>query len=101
VVRGSAWRAAIWTSRRSTPGVEHGGDEGVAEHVRVRPGDRHPGGFGEPAQAAGCGVAVHPGATAVEQDRPARAGAYCAVDGPPDGWWQRDQDGLGAFAAHA
>jgi hypothetical protein len=24
-----------------------------------------------------------------------------AVDGPPDGWWQQDQDGLGTFAAHA
>ena len=65
------------------------------------PADRHPGGFGEPPQAAGGGVAVHPGATAVEQDRPARAGAYRAVDGPPDRWRQRDQDDLGAFAAHA
>jgi hypothetical protein len=73
----------------------------MAEHVRVRPGDRHPGGFGEPPHAAGCGVAVHPGATAVEQDRPARAGAYGAVDGPPGRWRQRDQDDLGAFAAHA
>jgi hypothetical protein len=24
-----------------------------------------------------------------------------AVDGPPDGWRERDQDDLGAFAAHA
>jgi hypothetical protein len=46
-------------------------------------------------------VAVHPSATAVEQDRPARPVANCAVDGPPDGGWQRDQDDLGAFAADA
>jgi hypothetical protein len=46
-------------------------------------------------------VAVHPGAAAVEQDRAAGAGAYGPVDGPPDRWWQRYQDGLGSFAAHA
>jgi len=46
-------------------------------------------------------VAVHPGAAAVEQDRPTRAGADCRVDGPRDSWWQRNQDDLGALAAHA
>jgi len=55
---------------------------------------RHP-------QAAGGGVAVHPGTAAVEQDRPAGAGADCPVDGPRDRWRQRDQRDLGAFAAHA
>ena len=25
----------------------------------------------------------------------------CPVDGPADGWRQRDEDDLGAFAAHA
>ena len=45
-------------------------------------------------------MAVHPGAAAVEQDRPAGTGAYGPVDGPADRWRQRDQDDLGAFAAH-
>ena len=69
--------------------------------MRVRPGDPHSGGSGEPPQAPGSGVTVHPHAAAVEQDRPAGAGAGRPVDGPPDRWWRRDQDDLGAFAAHA
>jgi hypothetical protein len=46
-------------------------------------------------------VAVHPGAAAVEQDRPTAADACRTVDGPADGWWQWNPDDLGAFAAHA
>ena len=34
-------------------GVEHGGDEGVPEHVRVHPGQLHPRLLGEPAQPLG------------------------------------------------
>src|SRR5579862_2483751 len=52
------------------------------------------------AQAAGGCMPVHPGTAAVEQDRPAIPGAYCPVDSAPDGWRQRDQDHLGALAAH-
>jgi hypothetical protein len=63
----------------------------VAEHVRVRPGDLDVGGLGEPAQAAGGRVPVHPCAAAVKQDRPACPEAYCPVDGSADGWRQRDQ----------
>src|SRR5215469_16888284 len=81
--------------------VEHGGDEGVAEHVRVRPGDRHASGLGEAPQAAGGGMAVHPRTAAIDQDGPAHAFADRRVDGPPDRGRQRDQDGLGALAAHA
>jgi hypothetical protein len=73
----------------------------MAEHVRVRPGDPYPSGIGQAPQTAGGGVAVHPGAAAVEQDRAAGTSGYGAVDGPRDGWWQRDQDDLGAFAADA
>jgi hypothetical protein len=51
--------------------IEHGRDESVAEHVRVRPGHLDAGGLGEMAQAAGGRVPVHPGAVDVEQDRPA------------------------------
>ena len=32
---------------------------------------------------------------------PAHPASGGAVDGPADRWWQRDQDDLGAFAAHA
>jgi hypothetical protein len=62
----------------------------VAEHVRVRPGDPHASGLSQVPQAAGGGVAVHPGAAAVEQDRAAGAGADGAVDGPPDGSFDPD-----------
>jgi hypothetical protein len=46
-------------------------------------------------------VPVHPGTTAVEQDRPAQARSDRPVDGPADCGWQRDQDDLGALAAYA
>ena len=72
----------------------------VPEHMRVQPGKPDPGIFGEPPQpACGC-VPVHPGAVAVEQDRPAGPGADCLVDGPADRWRQRHQHDLGALAAH-
>ena len=64
----------------------------------MRPGDPYPSGTGQAPQVAGGSVAVHPGAAAVEQDRAAGTGADCLVDGPCYGWWQRDQDDLGAFA---
>ena len=65
------------------------------------PGNAHASSAGQVPQPAGCGVAVHPGAAAVEQDRPAGAGADRAIDSAPDRRWQRDQHDLGAFAAHA
>jgi hypothetical protein len=83
------------------PRIEHRGDERVAEHMRMRPGDRHPCSLGKAAQAAGCRVTVHPGTAAVEQDRPANAAAGRRVDGPPDRWRQRDQDDLAALATYA
>jgi hypothetical protein len=82
-------------------GIEHGRDECTAQHMRVRPGDPYTGYLREPPQAPGGGVAVHPGAAAVEQDRTARAGACRLADGAPHGRRQRDQDDLGALAAHA
>ena len=80
--------ADICEARRGQPwispclGLPGTDNERVAEHMRVRPGDPHSGGFGELPRAAGGGVAVHPHAAAVEQDRPAGAGADRAVDGP-------------------
>ena len=44
---------------------------------------------------------VHPGAAGVDQDRAARTRSDRSVDGPADGRRQRDQDNLGALAAHA
>src|ERR1035441_160332 len=72
VVCGSAWRAAIWTSRRSTPASSIVVTECMAEHMRVRPGNPYSGDVGQAPQAPGGGVAVHPRAAAVEQDRPVR-----------------------------
>ena len=69
--------------------------------MRVCPGDLDAGGCGEVTQAAGGRVPVHPGAAAVEQDRPVGAVGDRPVDGPADCWRQRNQDDLGAFAAHA
>ncbi len=66
----------------------------------MRPGHLDPSGLGEVVQAAGGRVPVHPGAAAVEQDRPARARADRPVDGPADRGRQRHQDNLGALAAH-
>jgi len=67
---------------------------------RVRPGDPDACRFSLAPQAAGGQVAVHPGAAAVEQDRGAGTGADRAVEGAADCWRERDQDDLGAFAAH-
>jgi hypothetical protein len=82
-------------------GVEHGREKRRCISVRVRLGDLDATGLGELAQAADCGVAVHPGAATIEQDRPVSPQADCPVDSPADCGRQRDQDDLGAFAAHA
>jgi hypothetical protein len=55
--------------------------------------------LGDSPEPPGGGVPVHAGAAAVEQDRAGVPGAGCAIDGPSDRWWQRDQDHLGALAA--
>lgn len=81
--------------------VEHGRYERVPEPVRMCPGSLDAGGCGEPAQAAGGRVPVHPGASAVEQDRPMSAVGDGPVNGPADCWRQRNQDDFGAFPAHA
>jgi hypothetical protein len=65
----------------------------------MRPGDLDACGGGQAPEPAGGGVAVHPGAAAVQQDRAAGPGSGCLVNGACHGWWQRDQDNLGAFPA--
>ena len=39
-------------------GVEHGRDEGMAQHVRVHPRHAYAGGGGQVFEAAGCGVSA-------------------------------------------
>ena len=68
-------------------GVEHGGDEGVSQHVGVHPGDVDAAIFCEVAKPASGAVPVHPGAATCEQDRAAAAVVDGAVDGSPDRWW--------------
>ena len=67
-------------------GVEHRGDEGVAQHVGVHPRQSDPGLLSEVLQPAGGGVPVHPDCTQVEQDRPIGASGDRAFDGTLDGW---------------
>jgi len=80
--------------------VQHGGDEGMTEHVRVRPGDPHSSGVCQAPQAAGGGMAVHPRTAAAEQDRATGPGSHGTVDGTSNGRWQWDQDYLAPLAAH-
>lgn len=55
--------------------VETGRDKGLAEHMRMRSGNPDASRLGELVQAAGGRVPVHPGAAAVEQNRPAHVGS--------------------------
>jgi hypothetical protein len=100
VVRGSAWRAAIWTSRRPVPAPGMVVTN-VPEHVGMSPVDPDSRCLGEPSEPPGGCMPVHPRAEAAGQDRPGVTVARGAVDGPAGRWGQRDQDDLAAFAADA
>jgi hypothetical protein len=65
----------------------------------VRPGDPDACSVSQAPQASSGGMAVHPDTAAVQQDRPAGTGPGWPVDSAPNGWRQRDEDDLGAFAA--
>jgi hypothetical protein len=67
----------------------------------MRSGNRHAGLLREMPQTARGRMPVHPGAAGIDQDRAARTRSDRPVDGTPDGRRQRDQDNLGALAAHA
>jgi hypothetical protein len=97
VVRGSAWRAAICTSRRSTPASSMVVTP-VAQHVGMHARESDSGTGGEAEQPSGGGVAVHSGASGVEQDRPDQSAVHGPVDGSPYGWRQRHEDDSGALA---
>jgi hypothetical protein len=96
VVRGSACRAAICTSRRSTPASSM--VVTCAEHVRVHARKPDPRSGGQTPQPSGGGVAIHPGATGVEQDRPGCSGVHRPVHRSPHGRWQGHEDDSSAFA---
>jgi hypothetical protein len=99
VVRGSGWRAAIWTSRTDA-GVEHGGDEGVPEHVRVHSSQVHAGRFGEPAQPSGGAVPVHAGGGGGQQDRSAGPVVDGSFQRASDGGWERYEYDFVALAVY-
>ena len=82
-------------------GVEHCGDVGVAEHVRMQRRHPHPGCLGEVAEAAGGRVPVHPLSAGVEQDRPRGSVADRGIQSSADGGWQGDEGGLVALAEHS
>src|SRR4051794_40021127 len=99
VVLGSACRAAICTSRRSHAGVEHGGDEGVAQHVWVHPRQSDASVGHEVPQPPGGGMTVHAGASPVEQQRSAGPVVGRPVNGAADGRWKWDKYDLAALAS--
>jgi hypothetical protein len=69
-------------------GVQHRGDERVAEHVRMQ--FRHSGdGIGESAKPAGRRMPIHPRSATVQQDRPAQPISDGTVDRSPDRRRQR------------
>ena len=82
-------------------GVEHGGDEGVPQHVRVDL--RHPNesGQAELPEASGCGVPVHPAAAPATEQRSVLSAVDGAVNGAGDRRWQRHEDHLAALAANS
>jgi hypothetical protein len=79
------------------PGVERGGDEGVAKRVRAHElGDSRASrdASDDPAGA----VAVEAVAVDPDDDRALAALADCKVDGPGRPWSERDGDNLAALA---
>jgi hypothetical protein len=72
----AAWSGGAWVGVAGSDldvaqvdtGLEHGGDEGVAQRVQVHAGQVDAGALGEPAQASGGAVPVHPYPAAVEQE---------------------------------
>jgi hypothetical protein len=77
--------------------VEHGGHEGVAEHVGMHPGGRDPGDLGQGAEPASGTVAIHPVSGSTAQDGSAGAAVGGAVDGPSHCRWQGYQGDLVAL----
>ena len=81
-------------------GVEHGGDEGVPQHVRVHPRGVYPTRRGEAVQTPGGAVTVHPGAAPGPQDRPVLPIAHGPLDRAGHRRRQWGEHHLPALAAH-
>jgi hypothetical protein len=95
VVRGSAWRAAIWTSRSGTPSIEGGHDKRSPEHVRVYESDLCP--FADRADPAVGGTPVEALTVVTDQNRSFSPFTDGEVDGSRGARHQRDQGGLVAL----
>jgi hypothetical protein len=80
-------------------GVAHGYDEGVAQHVRVRPWHLDSGGRGQALEPAGRCVPVHPRAEGVTQDLASVAVVDRPVDRPGHCRRERNEDDLASLAS--
>jgi hypothetical protein len=98
VVRGSACRAAICTSRKSTPASSMVVTKVWRSMCGCIRGNRTTGYVGQSSEPPGRGVPVHPCPTGVHQDRPRSPCADRPVDRPRHRRWQRHQHHLGALA---
>jgi len=98
VVRGSACRGGDLDVAEVDAGVEHGGDEGVPQHVWVHPWQPDPAVGGEGVQASGGGVPVHPRPASGPQDGTRGSFPVCVVDGPAYRGREGGEDDLAALA---
>jgi len=80
-------------------GVEHGGDVGVTEHVRMHPWGGDAGGVSELAQSSCGAVAGHSCTAPVAEDRTVGLLANGAVDRSSHGGWKWDRGELVALPA--
>jgi hypothetical protein len=81
-------------------GVEHGGDEGVPEHVRVHAGQLDTGVLGEPAQSSGSAVPIHARAACGQKHRAGAPLVNGALEGAAHSEWKRNEYDLVALAAY-
>src|SRR6476661_10341796 len=96
VVRGSAWRAAIW-SRRSTPAASMVVTKVCRSMCGCIRGSRTPASLARVCSRRG-GVPVHPGAAPGPQDGTCGALRDRLVKGSTDHRWEGGQDDLAALA---
>src|ERR671919_556347 len=89
VVRGSAWLAASWTSRRGTPGLERSSNEGVPQGVRTDT-------LGDPRLSGHATSLTGP----AHEDRALETLANRQVEGPGNPRPERDGHDLAALARH-
>ena len=104
VAHGGAWVGVAGGDLNVTKvdaGVEHGGDEGVAQHVWVHAGHVEASPFGKALEASGGDVSGHAGAVSAEQDRTGEPVSPGAVEGAADCGWEWGEHNPVAFAVNA